>query len=249
VLKDYHTHFSYGANIGRPGCTIPTAGVDWLPAVPLVVPDLWAGVAEPSADAPFTTVANWTSYGTVTYEGEEYGQKDREFLNLMDLPRWTSQRLELALSNAGPETTERLRAAGWSVRNGGRVSLEVDDYKAYITGSRGEFSAAKHAYVKSRSGWFSDRSVCYLAAGLPVILQDTGFSDWLPTGRGVLAFSSPDEAADCLEEVGANHAAHRRAAREIAASYFDYRVVLPRLLDAATAVRTPASCAEGGLVP
>jgi hypothetical protein len=232
VLPDYHVHFSYGGNIARPGCTVPIGGVDWLPAVPPVVPDLWEG-ADPPADAPFTTVANWGSYGGLTHEGEYYGQKDEEFLRLLDLPGRTSQRLELALSG-GQSVRDRLRAAGWSVRDAGDdVSTDVATYRAYITGSRGEFSAAKHAYVKTRSGWFSDRSVCYLAAGLPVVLQDTGFSDWLPTGRGVMSFSSVDEAADCIGQVNADYLAHRRAAREVAGRVFDYRAVLPRLLDIA----------------
>jgi hypothetical protein len=236
VLPDYHAHFSYGANIGRPGCTVPTGGVDWLPTVPPVVPDLWRA-ADPPADAPFTTVANWGSYGGLTHEGEHYGQKDEEFLRLLDLPRRTSQRLELALSG-GQDVRDRLRAAGWSVRDAGEeVSTEVPTYRAYLTGSRGEFSAAKNAYVRTHSGWFSDRSVCYLAAGRPVVLQDTGFGDWLPTGRGVLAFTSVDEAADRLECVNADYPAHARAAREIAERVFNYRVVLPRLLDAALGER------------
>jgi hypothetical protein len=232
VLGDYHVHFSYGANIGRPGCTVPTCGIDWNPAAPPVVPEVW-GHAEPRADAPFTTVANWSSYGGLTYEGEHYGQKDEEFLRLLDVPRRTAQRLELAISG-GQDVRGRLRAAGWSVRDAGEeVSTDVPTYRNYIRNSRGEFSAAKHAYVKTRSGWFSDRSVCYLAAGLPVVLQDTGFSDWLPTGRGVLAFATPDGAVDCLDRLNADYAAHRRAAREVAERLFDYRVVLPRLLQRA----------------
>src|SRR5205823_13193976 len=116
---------------------------------------------------------------------------------------------------------------------GQEVSADVEPYRRYIVAARGEFSVAKHAYVKTRSGWFSDRSVCYLAAGLPVILQDTGFSDWLPTGRGVLAFTSVAEAAECIARVNADYAGHRRAAGEVAREVFDYRVVLPRLLDIA----------------
>jgi hypothetical protein len=248
VLGEHHVHFSYGANIGRPGCTAPSAGFHWLPAVPPVVPDLWQGVP-PREAAPFTTVASWNAYGSVTYQNEAYGQKDQEILRLLDLPARTSQGLELALSG-GLDVRARLRAAGWSVRDGAEVSQDVDTYRAYIAGSRGEFSAAKHAYVKSRSGWFSDRSVCYLAAGLPVILQDTGVSDWLPTGHGVLAFSSPDEAVDCLERVTADYPTHCRAAREIAASVFDYRVALPRLLEAALgAILARPRGVAGGPVP
>jgi hypothetical protein len=229
VLKDYHVHFTYGGNIGQPGCTVPTCGLDWLPAVPPVVDDLWEG-AGPPASAPLTTIANWSSYGGLNHEGEHFGQKDEEFLRLLDLPRCTSQPMELAISG-GQEVREHLRRAGWTVRDAGEeVSTDVPTYRAYITRSRGEFSAAKHAYVKTRCGWFSDRSVCYLAAGLPVILQDTGFSDWLPTGQGVLSFSSLDQAVDCIERVNADYPSHRRAARAITAERFDYRVVLPRLL-------------------
>jgi hypothetical protein len=233
VLADYQTHFSYGANIGRPGCTIPTAGVRWHAARPPVVTDLWAG-AEPDPAAPFTTIGNWGSYGGVEYEGERYGQKDEEFLRLIDLPSRTPQRLELALSGAGDAVFERLRGAGWSVRDAGvEVSTDLDTYRDYIMRSRGELSVAKHAYVKTRSGWFSDRSVCYLAAGLPTILQDTGFTEWLDAGRGVLAFTTPAEAAECIARVNADYAAHRRAAREVARAVFDHAVVLPRLLETA----------------
>jgi hypothetical protein len=234
VLHDYHVHFSYGANIGRPACTIPTGGIDWIPIVPPVVPELWEG-AEPAADAPFTTVANWRSYGGLTYKGEHYGQKDEEFLHLLELPRRTSQRMELAVSGA-EDVIDKLRAAGWAVRDAGEeVSSDLPTYQSYITTSRGEFSAAKHAYVKTRSGWFSDRSVCYLAAGLPVVLQDTGFSESLPTGHGLLAFSSLAEAVDCIERVRAEYARHRQAARALAKERFSYRMVLPRLLDRALA--------------
>lgn len=231
----YHAYFTYGANIGRPSCTVPTGGVDWVPTVPPVVPEVWqtVGRSQFSQEGVFTTVASWSAYGATTYQGHRYGQKDEEFLRLLDLPRRTSQKLELALSGTSAEVAECLRAAGWRLRNGGEVSRDVRTYQSYIVGSRGEFSAAKHAYVRTRSGWFSDRSVCYLAAGLPVILQDTGFTDWLPSGRGVLAFSSLEEAASCLERVDAEYEAHRRAANEIAGATFGYRTVLPQLVDAA----------------
>jgi hypothetical protein len=230
VLDDYQVHFTYGTNIGRPGCIIPTTSVNWISTFPPVVLDMWPFVSNTDETRPFTTVANWTSYGDLLYEGESYGQKDREFMRLIDLPAKTSQKFELVLSNVPPEVTERLCAAGWSVKFGAEVSSQLETYQQYIASSRGEFSAAKHAYVKSRSGWFSDRSVCYLAAGRPVVLQDTGFSDWLPTGCGLMAFSSVAEAANCIERVNADYLAHRKAAREIADRAFDYRVVLPRLL-------------------
>jgi hypothetical protein len=232
TLADYHIHFTYGVNIGRDDCTIPTQGIDWRPTLPPVVLDLWDW-ALPSPDAPFTTVANWGSYGGVTYQGEHHGQKDKEFLRLIDLPRRTSARFELALSG-GMEYRALMRDAGWSVRDAGyEIGINISSYISYIKNSRGEFSVAKGAYVKSRSGWFSDRSACYLAAGLPVILQETGFSDWLPTRQGVLSFRTLDEAVGCVAEVARDYPSHRRSARELAERVFAHQVVLPQLLDQA----------------
>jgi hypothetical protein len=238
ALGDYHMHFSYGANIGQDGCTIPTCGVNWRPTGPPVVLDLWEW-AQPPAGAPFTTVANWGSYGKVAHRGAPHGQKDEEFLRLIDLPRHIAERLELALSGADADA-DRLEQSGWSVCDAGTaIGMDVTAYREYIRASRGEFSVAKNAYVLSRSGWFSDRSVCYLAAGLPVVLQDTGFSAWLPTGRGLLAYRTLEEAADCLQRVAGDYASHRQAARALAAEVFAHDVVLPKLL----------GCAFGGSAP
>jgi hypothetical protein len=232
ALDQYHILFSYGTNIGRDDCTIPTCGVLWQPTWPPVVLGLWPW-AEPAGDAPFTTIANWGSYGGVIHQETRHGQKDEEFLRHIDLPRRTSRRLELALSG-GHEDRPRLRGAGWTVRDAGEeLGSDVAAYREYIRSSAGELSVAKNAYVRSRSGWFSDRSACYLAAGLPVVLQETGFSDWLPTGEGLLAFRTPDEAIHCLESVARDYPLHRRAAREIAAARFSHDVVLPRLLERA----------------
>jgi hypothetical protein len=245
LLADHHVHFSYGANIGRPGCAIPTAGVDWLPTVPPVVADLWHGPGG-ATNGKFTTVANWSAYGGVIHNGERYGQKDEEFLRVLDLPKRTTQPLELVLAGVPDDVARNLREAGWSVRGAGEPEgTEVPAYRSYIRASRGELSAAKHAYVKTRSGWFSDRSVCYLAAGRPVVVQDTGFGDWLPTGRGVFAFSTVEEAADRLERVNAAYDRHSRAAREIAEQVFAHDVVLPNLLDAALRGHAPTSVGIG----
>ncbi|WP_414583086.1 hypothetical protein [Scytonema sp. PCC 10023] len=239
--NEYQAYFSYGANIGQPNCGIPSDGIKWVPTVPPVVPDIWQSqVLTPEhsgqerADAPFTTIANWSAYGGIVYQGERYGQKDEEFMRLLELPNYCTQKLELALSGKDTEIaeiTKSLQTAGWLVRDARVLSAKLSTYSTYITGSRGEFSVAKQAYVKTRSGWFSDRTVCYLAAGRPVILQDTGFSDWLPTGHGVLAFSSLEEAVDCIERVNADYPAQSLAAREIAEQTFCYKVVLPRLLE------------------
>jgi hypothetical protein len=236
ALHEHHVHFSYGGNVGRADCSVPDAGVDWRPLPPPVVPDAWrvsnGGAASHNA---LTTIANWSAYGSVNHNGKAYGQKDEEFLRLLELPRRTSQPLELALAGIDDVSATRLRKAGWSVRDGGEVSTDVPTYRRYIATSRGELSVAKHAYVATRSGWFSDRSVCYLAAGLPVILQDTGFGDWLPAGRGVLTFSCEDEAAACIEEVNANYELHRNAAADVARRIFSFDVVLPRILEAVAA--------------
>lgn len=229
---DYHAYFSYGVNIGKIDCGIPSDGIEWLPTVPPVVPQIWN--CGDRSNAPFTTIANWSAYGETVYQGERYGQKDEEFLRLLELPSYCLQKLELAIAGKDAEIgniVKTLKAAGWLVRDGREISDRISTYKTYLTSSRGEFSVAKQAYVKTRSGWFSDRSVCYLAAGRPVILQDTGFSDWLSTDRGVLAFSSLDSAVECLERVNSNYPMHCLAARELAEQIFSYQVVLPQLLE------------------
>lgn len=238
--NDYHAYFSYGVNIGQLNCSIPSDGIEWLPTIPPVVPEIWRSQPTSKPDAPLTTIANWNAYGGVTYRGEHYGQKDEEFSRLLELPSYCSQTLELALSGKDSEISEIVKplvAAGWLIRDGKEISANLSTYKTYVTGSRGEFSVAKQAYVKTRSGWFSDRSVCYLAAGRPVILQDTGFSDWLTTDRGVLAFSSLESAVDCIERVNADYPAHCLAGRELAEQTFSYKVVLPRLLETAISDR------------
>ncbi len=231
-INEYHAYFSYGGNIGKTDCPIPTLGIDWHPIVPPVVPEVWEGVS-PDGDAPLTTFANWKAYGSVTYEGEEYGQKKEEFLRILHLPEYTSQKLDLALAGVSDEETAQLEKAGWLIRSAEEVGVKLESYKNYILNSRGEFSVAKNAYVKTNSGWFSDRSVCYLAAGLPVIVQETGFSNFLPTGRGILSFSTLAEAAQAIGSVNSDYSEHRNAAREIAENVFGYRVVLTKILEAA----------------
>ncbi len=231
LLDEHHFHFTYGTNIGRPGCSVPLAGVRWLPTVPPVVPDLWES---PSSDdliqALFTTIGSLNVYGSVTYQGERYGQKDEEFIRFLNLPHRTPQRLELTL-NGRREDIARLHSNGWEVRKSGEISADPERYRSYIAASRGEFSVAKQAYVKTHSGWFSDRSVCYLAAGLPVILQETGYSDWLTTTHGVLSFTSIEEAVKCIEHVNSDYETHRRAARNLAVGMFSHEAVFGRLLE------------------
>ena len=154
---------------------------------------------------------------------------------MIDLPRYTRRRIEFAMGG-GHDVRSRFEQAGWSIRDSGPVSTEFESYRTYIRHSFAEFSAAKNAYVKTRSGWVSDRSVCYLAAGRPVVVQETGFSDHLfgdHAGRGFLTFSSLQEAAEQLARVEAEYAIHSAAAAELARKIFAHDVVLPRLIDAA----------------
>jgi hypothetical protein len=234
-LAEHHTCFSYGTNVGRPECLIPTGEQTWHPTVPPVVLDLWPYGHDPGAMAAFTTVASWSAYGALEYNGERYGQKDVEFERVLELPGLTSAPLELALAGAGRSVETRLREAGWRLRDANEVSATLEAYQGYVAGSLGEFSVAKEAYVKSRSGWFSDRSVCYLAAGRPVVVQDTGLGRWLRTGCGVLTFSTVDQAAAALETVRRDHARHSSAARSVARHVFAHDVVLPPLIERALA--------------
>ena len=230
ALGDYDVHFSYGTRIGRDGCTIPTRGIEWLPTLPPVVMDLWRSDVDVNG-APYTTVANWSAYGGLEHEGEHYGQKDEEFTRLLDLPARVPVRLQLALSG-GTEAFPMLHRHGWEVLDARMISQELQDYAGYVTGSRGELSAAKNAYVKTRSGWFSDRTTCYLAAGRPAIVQDTG-CEAVPSGEGLLTFDSVEAAAVALREVERDYAGHAQAAARLATEVLAHDVVLPSLLDRA----------------
>jgi hypothetical protein len=237
VLDRHDTHWTYGANVGRPGCAVPLADVAWRPVLPPVVPGFWETNAPPTSPA-FTTIATWDAYGSVTYDGRRYGQKDLEFARMVDLPHGAAVPIEIALKGGDASVHAMLREAGWRTRDAHTLS-HFDDYRAFLTGSSGEVSVAKHAYVATRSGWFSDRSVCYLAASRPVVLQDTGFSQVLPGGEGVLWFDDVHGARAALERVASDPGRHRRAAREIARAVFDYREVLPGFVDGALSPPSP----------
>ena len=233
IASNHHTHFTYGGNIGKPDCNVPTAGIDWIPTVPPVVVDHWT-VESAGAGAPLTTIAHWNAYGSVKWQGETYGQKDVEFLRLIDVPAKTSQPIELAVSGAPRDIVDRFSESGWLIRDPAQdITKTLDSYRAYISRSKGEFSAAKSAYVKTRSGWFSDRTICYLACGLPAILQDTGFTDFFPVGEGILVFKTPEEAMTGIEDINRRYQAHCRAARSFADEFFDSGKVLRDLLNRA----------------
>ena len=178
----------------------------------------------------FTTVGAWRDYGYLEWNGGMLGPKVDEFTRFIELPRLAGEELELALSiDAEDPDLPRLVEKGWRVEAPALVATP-EQYRDYIRGSLGEFSCAKGGYVGTRSGWFSDRSACYLAAGRPVILQATGFEDVLPVGEGLIAVESVDEAAEAVREVRANYERHSGAAREIAREHFDSNRLLARML-------------------
>jgi len=234
----YDALFTYGENVHRPECTMPTAGVHWQPTRQPLVLDLWP-VSEGEAAAPFTTVMNWTAYGEREHDGLVYGQKDREFTPYFSLPNDTGTSMEIAI-NGPSEVRERLVEGGWRIADPGKVTRDPWIYQEYLRSSRAEFSVAKHAYVSTRSGWFSDRSAGYLATGRPAVLQDTGFSDCLPVGKGLIAFSTPEEAVAAIRRIDEDYASHCRAARAVAEECFDSRRVLTDMLEWCFATETAA---------
>ena len=226
----YRAHdffFTYAERMGRPGCRLPNLGLAWQPTRPPVVMDCWR--AEPPNET-WTTVMTWKNFQeTITHDGVVYGTKEMEFDRIQALPGRVKARLEVATGGAQAPRAE-WEALGWSVTNAAGVSATAEDYRRYIQRSRGEFSVAKNVYVATGSGWFSCRSVCYLAAGLPVVVQDTGFAGHIPTGEGLFAFSTLEEAARGIEAAEGDYTRHQRAARELARTHFDSRVVLGDLL-------------------
>lgn len=237
VHVDAHdVHFTFGEMLSS--SPLPDTGHTWLPTRQPIVLGEWPASRETPRDT-FTTVMNWTSYKPIDFGGLRLAQKDEEFAAFLDLPSQVSpERLELAASPGKTRSTPRglLARRGWNVVDPNLVCGDLDSYRAYVTSSKAEWSVAKGGYVASRCGWFSCRSACYLAAGRPVVVQDTGFSSILPTGEGLVVFSTADDAAAGIADVASRYAAHARAAREIAAEWFDSDRVLTRLVEAATSV-------------
>lgn len=217
--------FTYGQRIGAADCPVPEAGGPWLKTIPPVFLPEWP-VAE-CEGTRCTSVMRWQGFKEVFYNGVSYGQRDREFENFLKLPSLTSQKFRIAQMGLKPEL---LTSHGWEAVPGEVVSKTPASYREFIRQSRAEFSVPKNGYVKMRGGWFSDRSVCYLASGRPVLMEDTGLADWLAVGQGVLTFSNPSEAAAGLERLNADYEQHRTAARRLAENVFSTDVVLKSLL-------------------
>ena len=230
-LASHDVLFTYGENLGADDCPVPLARFDWKKTRPPVVPDLWAGPDEPTTPF-FTSIATWENKGKdIAFRGTTYRwSKHVNFLRFLDLPQHTPARLRLAMDPGDAAVTERLTGLGWDLVDPRPVSSDLDAYRDFVLASRGEFTVAKDLYVRPRSGWFSDRSVCYLAAGRPVVTQETGFSKFIPTGEGLFAFSERDEIVDAFARIAADYPRQSAAARRIATEHFGAEPVLRRLL-------------------
>jgi hypothetical protein len=228
-MLTYDFHFSFGEHIGKPFCKVPSQLFNWRPTRQPTVLDCW-GPALPPARNVFTTVLSWqpVEKGPVV-NGIKYGGKNIEFEKFIDLPQRTSAVLELALGGGKPPR-EKLAEKGWRLVDGYAMSSTPWKYREYIQESMAEFSMAKNAYAATRSGWFSCRSACYLAAGRPVVVQDTGFSEFIPTGEGIIAFTTVEEALEGIVKIGADWERHSKAARKLAQDYFDSDKVLGSLM-------------------
>ena len=231
--KQRHQAFlTFGLTLGEPGCLVPDVGIDWKHTRQPVVLDCFKDqrLAPDKRRPALTTIASWEpNQKRMKYAGREWGGKSDEMLRFIDLPSRVDVPLELAMS--GPAPRERLKQAGWNVIDALSVSSDPWIYRQYLAQSFAEWSVAKQAYVASKSGWFSCRTACYLALGVPAIVQDTGFSSCLPTGEGLLTFTSVDESAQAIRQVQADPKRHSDAAIRLAREWFDSDKVLAELLD------------------
>jgi hypothetical protein len=226
-------HVTVGTRIGEDGCAIPTCGLDWIPTLPPVELSEWP--AGERLGERFTSVVSWRGpFGPITYDGRTYGLRVHELRRFAELPRRASPSFELALDIDDADAADRrlLEEEGWTLTDPRAAAGDPWRYRAYVEGSAAELMVAKNLYVETHSGWFSDRSACYLASGRPVLAQDTGVGNLLPSGEGLVMFSSLDEAAAGAEEIAGDHARHIAAARELAEEHLSARRVLPSLLAA-----------------
>jgi hypothetical protein len=231
-LEPHRAFFTFGENYGNPDCKLPVSDrFHFWPTRQPVVMDFWQ-LDGHGPGYSFTTIGNWQQHWReVIFQGKTYyWSKHHEFLKFLELPSRTNQMFELALSSYEEQDRQMLEHNGWQVRHALDISTDIDVYRQYIAASRAEFTVAKDQNVRLRSGWFSDRSATYLAAGRPVITQETGFSNILPTGEGLFGFSTMEEIVDAVECINANYEHHCQRAADVARHYFNYDMVLPRLL-------------------
>jgi hypothetical protein len=232
----FHGHDDYitiAENVGKPDCAIPTLGLRWITTCQPVLLDEWRREGDTAAGHWITGIGAWRgAYDPVEHNGTRYGLRVHEFRKFVTLPQRTQQPFQLALEIDDADGSDRalLESGGWCRIDPRIVTRDPWRYRRYLHESRAEIMIAKEMYVLTRSGWFSERSMCYLAASRPVLAQDTGITGLYPTGAGLVTFSTLDQAIEAVHSVAADYDRHTRAAREIAEEYFDSNRVLPRLL-------------------
>lgn len=235
-LKRHHALFTFGENVGAEHFPVPTHNVRWHPTRQPVVTDLWKSDDLPPAGALFTSVANWNTSGRkdIEWRGDTYlWSKSLEFLKFIEAPVRSGEPFELATNIKEPETLERFARNNWRLVDPDPVSIDHNRYREYLQNSKGEFTAAKDQYVRLNTGWFSDRSACYLAAGRPVITQETGFTRFYGGTRGLFSYRTLEEIPEAVRAINADYKAHSRAAYEVAAEHFEATKVLGELLEKA----------------
>ena len=228
----HHAFVTIAENIGKPDCTIPTCGLEWVTTRPPIVLDEWPATSVEGGS--FRTVGSWRGpYAPVEYEGTTYGLRAHELRRFVELPRLSVERFELALEIDPADKTDRdnLLASGWALVDPAKVAGDTDAYRNYIQSSKAELMVAKAMYVQTRSGWFSDRSICFLASGKPVLAQDTGLDGLYPRGEGLVTFETPEDAVAGAAEISRDYERHARGARALAEESFDSDKVLGRLLE------------------
>jgi hypothetical protein len=225
-----HDHyFTFAEKIGRDDCELPTLGFDWQVTRQPVVLDCWQEPQQKLSMDAWTTVMMWNNFERpIEHQGRTYGAKEREFGRIENIPRHSNASFEVAVNGNAPR--DRWRELGWNVVRGEQISATVDGYRNYIQSSHGEFSVAKNVYVDTHCGWFSCRSACYLAAGRPCVVQETGFSETIPVGNGLLSFSDLPDAVSAIDRIEGDYGRHQREARALAEEFFDYRRVLESLM-------------------
>jgi hypothetical protein len=235
-LRRHRALFTFGENIGTKDFPVPLHGFKWLPTRQPVVIDLWKTARFPSRAAVFTTVANWSTSGLkdITWRGKKYlWSKSREFLRFISAPKEADETFEMASNIDYPKTRRKFQRNGWRLTSPWQMSVEYWLYRDYIQRSKAEFTVTKDQYVRLNTGWFSDRSACYLAAGRPVVTQETGFTKNYGGKEGLLSFRTLDEIADAVKRINTDYAKHSRAARDVAREVFEAETVLESVLDRA----------------
>ena len=235
MVNGHNYLFSFGENLGAADCLIPNCNLQWFTTRQPVCLSYWKNRSVLSSKVSFTTLMNWSAGKLLQYNGDAWGQKDIEFKKILQLPRLVPDvSLSVVVNQTGGtgETFSKstIEDAGWLIADGDSNAGNWIDYQDFISSSMGEFSVAKETYVKANTGWFSCRSACYLAAGKPVITQDTGWSKYIPVGKGLFTFNDLQTATESINEVVANYDQHAKDARMIAEEYFDSNTVLNKML-------------------